>query len=91
MSRGSALQVARPIFFATLIIIAAYIPLFAFERVEAKLFTPMAYAIGYISGCHLNPAVSVGLVVGKRFPASDLLAYVVAQVIGARLALQFCT
>ena len=51
----------------------------------------MAYAIGYISGCHLNPAVSVGLVVGKRFPASDLLAYVVAQVIGARLALQFCT
>jgi len=43
----------------------------------------MAYAIGHVSGCHLNPAVSVGLVVGKRFPASDLLAYVVAQVIGA--------
>src|SRR5215208_8134783 len=43
----------------------------------------MAYAIGHISGCHLNPAVSVGLVVGKRFPASDLLAYVVAQVAGA--------
>jgi aquaporin Z len=42
----------------------------------------MAYAIGHISGCHLNPAVSVGLVVGKRFPASDLLAYVVAQVLG---------
>jgi aquaporin Z len=40
----------------------------------------MAYAIGHISGCHLNPAVSVGLVVAKRFPASDLLAYVVAQV-----------
>jgi aquaporin Z len=43
----------------------------------------MAYAIGHISGCHFNPAVSVGLVVGKRFPASDLLAYVVAQVVGA--------
>ena len=42
----------------------------------------MAYAIGHISGCHLNPAVSVGLVVAKRFPASDLLAYVVAQVAG---------
>ena len=43
----------------------------------------MAYAIGHISGCHLNPAVSVGLLVGKRFPASDLAAYVVAQVAGA--------
>jgi len=46
----------------------------------------MAYAIGHISGCHLNPAVSVGLMVGKRFPASDLVAYVVAQVAGAILA-----
>ena len=43
----------------------------------------MAYAIGHISGCHLNPAISVGLVVGKRFPAADLGAYVVAQVVGA--------
>jgi aquaporin Z len=43
----------------------------------------MAFAIGHISGCHLNPAVSVGLVVGKRFPVSDLLAYVIAQVAGA--------
>ncbi len=43
----------------------------------------MAYAIGHISGCHLNPAVSVGLVAGKRFPASDLLGYVIAQVLGA--------
>ncbi len=43
----------------------------------------MAYAIGHISGCHLNPAVSVGLVVGKRFPASELLPYIVAQVVGA--------
>jgi aquaporin Z len=42
----------------------------------------MAFAIGHISGCHLNPAVSVGLMVGKRFPASDLPAYVVAQVLG---------
>lgn len=46
----------------------------------------MAYAIGHISGCHLNPAVSVGLVVGKRFPASELLAYVIAQVVGAIVA-----
>jgi aquaporin Z len=43
----------------------------------------MAYGIGHISGCHLNPAVSVGLVVGKRFPASELLPYIVAQVLGA--------
>jgi aquaporin Z len=46
----------------------------------------MAYAIGHISGCHLNPAVSVGLLVGRRFPASDLLPYVVAQVAGAIVA-----
>ncbi len=46
----------------------------------------MAFAIGHISGCHLNPAVSVGLVVGKRFPASELLPYVVAQVAGAIVA-----
>jgi aquaporin Z len=43
----------------------------------------MAFAIGHVSGCHLNPAVSVGLVVGKRFPLSELPAYVVAQVVGA--------
>jgi aquaporin Z len=43
----------------------------------------MAYGIGHISGCHLNPAVSVGLVVGKRFPVSELLPYIVAQVLGA--------
>src|SRR5437764_8656388 len=42
----------------------------------------MAYAIGHISGCHLNPAVSVGLVVGRRFPASELPAYAIAQVVG---------
>jgi aquaporin Z len=45
----------------------------------------MAYAIGHISGCHLNPAVSVGLTVGRRFPAGELPAYVVAQVIGGIL------
>lgn len=43
----------------------------------------MAFAIGHISGCHLNPAVSLGLVVGKRFPASELLHYIVAQLVGA--------
>ena len=43
----------------------------------------MAYAIGHISGCHLNPAVSVGLWAGGRFPANQLLPYIVAQVFGA--------
>ena len=46
----------------------------------------MAYAIGHVSGCHLNPAVSVGLVVGGRFKAKDLLPYIVAQVAGAVVA-----
>lgn len=46
----------------------------------------MAYAIGHISGCHLNPAVSVGLWAGGRFPASQLLPYVAAQVLGAVVA-----
>jgi aquaporin Z len=43
----------------------------------------MAFAIGHISGCHLNPAVSLGLVAGGRFPASELGPYIVAQVVGA--------
>jgi aquaporin Z len=43
----------------------------------------MAYTIGHISGCHLNPAVSAGMVAGGRFPASDFLPYVCAQVVGA--------
>src|SRR5580692_3525825 len=46
----------------------------------------MAFAIGHISGCHLNPAVSVGLVVAKRFSISELPAYVVAQVAGGIFA-----
>jgi len=45
----------------------------------------MAYAIGHVSGCHLNPAVSVGLAVAGRFPASRLPAYVGAQVLGGAL------
>ena len=42
----------------------------------------MAYAIGHISGCHLNPAVSIGLVAGGRFPASELAPYIGAQLVG---------
>lgn len=46
----------------------------------------MAFAIGHISGCHLNPAVSIGLAAGGRFPARDLPAYIVAQVVGGIIA-----
>jgi aquaporin Z len=46
----------------------------------------MAYAIGHVSGCHLNPAVTVGLAAGGRFPGSQILPYIVAQVVGAILA-----
>ena len=46
----------------------------------------MAFAIGHISGCHLNPAVSIGLWAGGRFPAKELLPYIVAQVIGGVIA-----
>jgi len=46
----------------------------------------MAFAIGHISGCHLNPAVSIGLWVGGRFPAKELIPYIVAQVFGAIVA-----
>jgi len=46
----------------------------------------MAYAIGHISGCHLNPAVSVGLLTGGRFPSSELVPYILAQVAGGIVA-----
>ncbi|MBD2089249.1 aquaporin, partial [Microcoleus sp. FACHB-1515] len=46
----------------------------------------MAYAVGHVSGGHFNPAVSFGLWAGKRFPAGDLLPYIVAQVLGAIVA-----
>jgi aquaporin Z len=49
----------------------------------------MAYSIGHISGCHLNPAVTIGLWSGDRFPARDILPYVAAQLVGAILAAAF--
>src|SRR3954467_4132866 len=46
----------------------------------------MAYAIGHVSGCHLNPAVTVGLAAGGRFPTKEVVPYVLAQVMGAVIA-----
>lgn len=63
--REAAAQVARPMFFATAIIITAYLPLFAFQRVERKLFTPMAYTVGYaLTGAML---VALALIPGLAF------------------------
>ena len=50
----------------------------------------MAFAIGHISGCHLNPAVSIGLWAGGRFPAKDLVPYIVAQVLGRHRSRAAC-
>ena len=47
----------------------------------------MAFAIGHVSGCHLNPAVTIGLIVGKRFAAKDALPYIAAQLVGAVAAI----
>ncbi len=66
-ARTAATQVARPMFFATIIIITAYIPLFAFQRVEKKLFSPMAYTVGYaLAGAIL---VALALVPGLALAA----------------------
>ena len=46
----------------------------------------MAYAIGHISGCHLNPAISIGLAMGKRFPFGEVIPYIIAQVLGGLAA-----
>src|SRR4249920_3680070 len=46
----------------------------------------MAYAIGHVSGCHLNPAVTVGLAAGGRFPTGQILPYIIAQIVGAVVA-----
>jgi len=65
--KAAAVQVTRPIFFASLIIITAYLPLFSFERAEAKLFTPMAYTMGYaLLGALLT---TLGLVPGLAYYA----------------------
>jgi heavy metal efflux system protein len=73
-ARQGATRVARQMFFATAIIITAYLPLFAFERVEAKLFTPMAYTVGYaligaiLVALGLIPGLALTALSGKRPP-----------------------
>jgi cobalt-zinc-cadmium resistance protein CzcA len=58
-ARAAATQVARPMFFASIIIITAYLPLFAFQRVEKKLFTPMAFAVAYALGAAILIALTL--------------------------------
>jgi cobalt-zinc-cadmium resistance protein CzcA len=65
--KDAASHVARPMFFATLIIITAYLPLFTFERVEKKLFAPMAYTVGYALGAAI--LVALALIPGLAYLA----------------------
>jgi aquaporin Z len=72
-------------------VLAAAFPTFGIGFVGVALafgltVLTMAYAIGHISGCHLNPSVTIGLVVGKRHPGSEILPYVAAQLAGAVIA-----
>ena len=73
-ARTGAVRVARQMFFATAIIITAYLPLFAFERVEAKLFTPMAYTVAYaligaiLVALALTPSLALVVLSGKKNP-----------------------
>ncbi len=91
-ARAAAHQVARPIFFATLIIIAAYLPLFAFQRIEAKLFYPMVYAVGFAQFGALLLALSLvpGLAyLAYRRPRRIFRNYVLGWIeAGYRRALQ---
>jgi heavy metal efflux system protein len=82
-ARTAASQVARPMFFATIIIITAYIPLFAFQRVEKKLFSPMAYTVGYALGGAILVALALvpGLALAaysrpRKFWKNPVLAWV---------------
>ncbi len=84
-ARTAATQVARPMFFATIIIITAYIPLFAFQRVEKKLFSPMAYTVGYALGGAILVALALvpGLALAayshpRKFWKNPALAWVTA-------------
>ena len=58
-------------------------------NIEPVSLLTMVYAVGGISGGHFNPAVSVGLLVGGRFEAKELVPYIIAQVVGAILACMF--